>query len=433
MVAADGRPVWLRDNVSLSVQSDGRMQLQGIMVDVTKCKEAEAELNSIQITLQEFNKDLLLKNKEIQNFYHTLSHELKTPLTSAREFVSLVMEGVGGQLTETQVEYLGIAKKSCDQLRVCVNDLLDATRVETGKMSLELKTGSLAALVSRAVTASKSVAADRGILLSLDVAQGLPEIMMDENRITQVVTNLLNNAINHTPRGGKISIKAHEVPARPDFVQVSVTDTGCGIPKDEQDRIFNRLYQIKTGDATTKQGIGLGLYLCKELVQLHSGDICVDSEAGQGSQFRFILPKNQLSFRPNVLVIDDDADILEMTCNALNEDYNVRRAPDGEQGLNELRRQLPDVVLLDLSMPRMSGVAVLKQIRENWSSTQVIVHTAYSNGEIMKQAMEFSPFTLLSKPSSVMQLKDTVGNVLRSVATTIWNRKQLTVKGVLDS
>jgi DNA-binding NtrC family response regulator len=135
--------------------------------------------------------------------------------------------------------------------------------------------------------------------------------------------------------------------------------------------------------------------------------------------------------RPKVLVIDDDTDIIEMTRNTLEEEYNVRCVQDGAEGLNELRRQLPDVVLLDLSMPNMDGVATLKQIRKNWDAIPVIVHTAYSNGEIMKQAMEFSPFTLLSKPSSVGQLRETVRNVLRSMETTIWNRNRSTLKAIM--
>jgi PAS domain S-box-containing protein len=431
MLASDGRLVWLRDNVSLSVENDGLHRIQGIMVDITEQKLAQAEIQHIQNKLQESNNDLLQKNQEIQNFYHTLSHELKTPLTSAREFISLVMDGVAGPLNPTQQEYLGIAKESCDQLRVCTNDLLDATRLETGKMSLELKPASLASLINRVVTSLKSHAVERNITLVSEVSDGLAEILMDEHRINQTITNLLNNAINHTPSGGKIVAKAGEVFGRSDFVQVSICDTGCGISKQEQERIFNRLYQIKTGDATSKNGIGLGLYLCKELVQLHGGDIWVESEPGQGSNFTFILPKNQLSLRPKVLVIDDDTDIIEMTRNTLEEEYNVRCVQDGAEGLNELRRQLPDVVLLDLSMPNMDGVATLKQIRKNWDAIPVIVHTAYSNGEIMKQAMEFSPFTLLSKPSSVGQLRETVRNVLRSMETTIWNRNRSTLKAIM--
>jgi signal transduction histidine kinase/ActR/RegA family two-component response regulator len=428
MLAADGRVVWLRDSVSMSTEGSCRPQIQGIMVDITERKQVEEEINRIQKQLEESNRDLLQKNQEIQNFYHTLSHELKTPLTSAREFVSLVMDGLAGPLNETQKEYLAIAKESCDQLRVCTNDLLDATRVETGKMSLQFKSASLTALMQRIVTSLKSCAAEKGVTLTTEIAADLPDIFMDDHRIAQAVTNLLNNAINHTPSGGKITAKASPVPSRSDFIQVSISDTGCGISEQEKERIFNRLYQIKTGDATTRQGIGLGLYLCKELVQLHGGDIWVDSEVGKGSNFTFVLPKNQELFRPNVLVIDDDPSILEMTRAALGDEYNVRTATDGAEGLKELRRQLPDVVLLDLSMPNMDGLAALKEIKRDWSSVSVIVHTAFSNGEIMRQAMEFSPFTLLSKPNTPHQLRETVRNTLRSMDTCIFNRNRAVIQ-----
>jgi DNA-binding NtrC family response regulator len=133
-------------------------------------------------------------------------------------------------------------------------------------------------------------------------------------------------------------------------------------------------------------------------------------------------------FRPNVLVIDDDPSILEMTRAALGDEYNVRTATDGAEGLKELRRQLPDVVLLDLSMPNMDGLAALKEIKRDWSSVSVIVHTAFSNGEIMRQAMEFSPFTLLSKPNTPHQLHETVRNTLRSMDTCIFNRNRAVIQ-----
>src|SRR2546427_5786413 len=119
------------------------------MVNITPRKQAEAARAESQAKLEQTNKDLLRKNEEIQNFYHTLSHELKTPLTSAREFISIVMDGLAGELNETQLEYPGLARESCNQLRICINDLLDATRVETGKLALQLKPIALAALFQR--------------------------------------------------------------------------------------------------------------------------------------------------------------------------------------------------------------------------------------------------------------------------------------------
>src|SRR2546421_11436361 len=143
MLSADGSIVWLRDIVSVRAEPGEAAQVLGIMVNITPRKQAEAARAETQAKLEQTNKDLLRRNEEIQNFYHTLSHELKTPLTSAREFISIVLDGLAGPLTQNQADYLSIAKDSCNQLRICLNDLLDATRLETGKMMLDTKLCSL--------------------------------------------------------------------------------------------------------------------------------------------------------------------------------------------------------------------------------------------------------------------------------------------------
>src|SRR5947207_568450 len=136
----------------------------------------------MQAKLAQANGELSRQNEEIQNFYHTLSHELKTPLTSAREFIAIVMDGLAGPLSETQFEYLRIAKESCNQLRVCLNDLLDTTRLETGKLRINLKPASLGNLVQQVLTMMSPVAAGKKIRLSKHVQAGLPDVLMDGNR-----------------------------------------------------------------------------------------------------------------------------------------------------------------------------------------------------------------------------------------------------------
>jgi PAS domain S-box-containing protein len=404
MIAADGRIVWLRDIVNVRVRKNQPPQLQGIMMDVTRQKAAEEQVKEVQSKLEATNHDLVRRNQEIQNFYHVLSHELKTPLTSAREFVSMVMEGLAGPLNRTQLEYLGIAKDSCNQLRVCVNDLLDTTRIETGKMSLKFGSVDLKEVIERIVKSQRAKAVEHNVHLDFEPPSDLAVIAADENRITQVVTNLIDNAFKFTPSGGIIAVKISGVFGRPDYLQVSISDTGCGIPKEELDCIFERLHQIKAGDATKEHGIGLGLYLCRELVWLHGGVIWVNSQVGKGSIFTFVLPRSQKKAQTDVLIIDDDPDLLETTKLMLENEYQVRTAIDGADGLKEMQRKVPDIVIMDLSMPNVDGVALLKAVRENWDSVPIIVHTAYSNGNLMKQAMDYSPFTLLSKPSDMSSL-----------------------------
>src|SRR5882724_9291015 len=184
MLAADGGVVWLRDIVSLRNEEKESAQIQGIMINITARKQAEAARRDVQAKLERTNKVLSERNQEIQNFYHTLSHELKTPLTAAREFISITMEGLAGPLNPKQREYLGIALSSCDQLRFCINDLLDATRLETGKMALDLKPASLGALAQSVVKVLERQADAKNITLRLKVEDGLPDVPLDNHRMT---------------------------------------------------------------------------------------------------------------------------------------------------------------------------------------------------------------------------------------------------------
>ena len=292
-VRYENLPLETRDGRKIAVEfvcnvypAGDRNVIQCNIRDITARKQAEEQLKT---SVKEVG-DL---NTEIRGFYHTLSHELKTPLTSAREFVSIVMDGLAGPLNETQLEYLGIAKESCDQLRLYINDMLDVTRLETGKLSLDFQSGPLAPQVEAVVKMLTPAAMGKGISLSCDSQPDLPAVSFDKYRIVQLLTNLITNAIKFTPAGGQIRVSVSEASADPECLQVAVRDTGRGIPKDQLDLIFSRRYQAHRDDAMaeSRSGLGLGLYICQELVQLHGGRISVESELGQGSTFTFTIPK----------------------------------------------------------------------------------------------------------------------------------------------
>jgi two-component system response regulator MprA len=149
----------------------------------------------------------------------------------------------------------------------------------------------------------------------------------------------------------------------------------------------------------------------------------VESEPGRGSTFAFVLPKSPQALHSNVLVIDDDPATLDMMRQLLaSERYNVRTALDGHEGLLQMRQHAPDIVLLDLAMPNLSGPATLKQIRKDWGAIPVIVHTGFADGDLMKEALAFSPFTLLAKPCPAEQVLETVRKVQRGGDTAVWRR-----------
>ncbi|MDB6033462.1 MAG: two-component hybrid sensor and regulator [Verrucomicrobiales bacterium] len=374
--------------------------------------------------LEKASQDLLRRNQEIQNFYHTLSHELKTPLTSILDFVSIVGTGLAGPVNDQQKEFMGFARESCDYLCICINDLLDSTRLDTGKLRLHLQATSLASMVERLVAKMNPIAVARKITLSHETQPGLADVTLDEHRITQVITNLVTNALKFTPAGGKVVVRASKFEERPEFICVSVQDTGGGIPKADQEQIFDRLYQVKTGDAATEQGFGLGLYLCRELVQLHGGTIWVQSRTGEGSTFSFVIPREPENQGAQVLVIDDETELGQWVCGLLeSEGFRARTCQSGVEGLQMMRKQLPDVVILDLDMPGMDGAQVLKEIRGSWGLMPVILHTGYPESALLARALEFSPFTLLAKPSTPVQLLATVRGIKKYGDTSFWGHK----------
>lgn len=375
----------------------------------TRLREVMEEAVQAELTLEEANKNLLRKNQEIKNFYHTVSHELKTPLTSAREFISIVMDGLAGPLNETQQEYLSIARESCNRLRVSINDLMEATRLETGKLALEMKPGSLAALIEQLITILGPVAVRKQIALTREVQPDLPDFCFDPNRVMQVMVNLLNNALKFTPNHGRVTVTAGESPDQPGYVKVCVKDTGCGLAPTEVERIFERLYQVPNGEGGSQQGLGLGLYISRELVQSHGGKIWVESEPDKGSTFSFVIPKKQPSEDIYVLLVDDDARMLELMRRALDrEGFIVTTAANGAVALEKMRKELPHVVVTDLEMPEMGGAETLQRIRENWRLLPVIILTGFPDNEHLRRALEFSPFTLLAKPCQTKQLVQTI-------------------------
>jgi signal transduction histidine kinase len=268
----------------------GSKSLRRAIVNAIEKHELRKSLVRYRKDLEGAVDDLRRRNEEIQSFYHTLSHELKTPLTAAREFVAIVLDGLQGELNGDQAKSLRTAKSCCDQMVLLMNDILDATRLETGKLSLQAKPTSLGKVVEQAVSQCNSAATDGEISVVFDVEDGLEAAHIDPQRILQVITNLLNNALKYSPRGGQVSVSCRAKAGDPDVQEVLVQDWGRGIPSDRVDRIFDRLYQASEDDATVRGGLGLGLNLCRELVRLHGGDIVVESTFGEGSTFTFTVP-----------------------------------------------------------------------------------------------------------------------------------------------
>jgi signal transduction histidine kinase len=175
-------------------------------------------------------------------------------------------------------------------MTVCLNDILDITRVETGRFSVRPAAQPIAPLIHRTAAGFSSRARTAGIHLDSSVEPDLPDVLIDPHRITQVVSNLIDNGLKFTAGGGRVAVEVRKPPQTSDRIEVSVSDTGKGIREDHLPHIFERLYQVRDGSEQSRMGLGLGLFICREIVRLHGGELSVTSRLGMGSTFTFTLP-----------------------------------------------------------------------------------------------------------------------------------------------
>ncbi|MGH7830727.1 MAG: sensor histidine kinase, partial [Candidatus Binatia bacterium] len=223
-------------------------------------------------------------------FLSHVSHELRSPLTAVLQFVSIVLDGLAGAITEEQREYLTITLRNARQLHKMISELLEVTRSDTGKLAFDLRSVSLGDLAAEILGMLVGNAASKGVHLSAEVPADLPPVYADPERMKQVLINLTDNAIKFTPAKGNITVRAQIFEPDPDFICVTVTDTGRGISLEGTGRIFERLYQEPSSTEGSRRGLGLGLHICKELVEHQGGRIWVESQLGSGSVFYFTVP-----------------------------------------------------------------------------------------------------------------------------------------------
>ena len=253
-------------------------------------RQRRLELGRVNGDLKRANAELENRAKQITSFYHTVSHEMKTPLQSAQEFVALVRDGVAGEVNDEQRTLLEEALESCEQLRRQFDDMLDMTRLETGKLTLTFEPASVERAVDRCLAMVAGTAAERGIEVVRDVEPGLGDAVMDASRVNQVLVNLVNNALKFTEAGGRVEVSARRRPGG-HRARLRVTDNGRGIAKADRALIFERLYQVdRAVDDPAASGLGLGLSISRDIVREHGSELKLASRVGVGSTFGFDLP-----------------------------------------------------------------------------------------------------------------------------------------------
>ncbi|HEX9142848.1 MAG TPA: ATP-binding protein, partial [Candidatus Binatia bacterium] len=233
------------------------------------------------------SRDLEAANRHKSEFLANVSHELRTPLNAIIGFSEVLQERLFGELNEKQAEYTDDILSSGRHLLSLINDILDLSKIEAGRMDLEVTTFDLPLAVENALTLIRERASRHGIKLDRVIDDRLGEFTGDERKVKQVLVNLLSNAVKFTPEGGQIKVEAN---LGDKAVIISVTDTGIGIAKEDQEAIFEEFRQVGSNYAQKREGTGLGLALTRKFIELHGGKIWVESEVGKGSKFTFTLP-----------------------------------------------------------------------------------------------------------------------------------------------
>ena len=383
-------------------------------------------------------------NKAKLQFFTNISHELRTPLTLIADPVNYIIHD--DNLNSQQRSMLQIVQRNVLVLTQLVSEILDFRKVQNGKMELRLSDFNLSESMKQWIMLFSASAQKKHIAISMNAPDAVM-LRADQDKIERICYNLLSNALKYTSEGGEITLTAKEEDGR---VMISVADNGCGISSDELPYIFDRFYQAKNAG----RGTGIGLAIVKAFTELHHGEVSATSVEGKGSTFTIHIPVRQKgevtnqptekieqlvepssaqevpnqarhideliqpyqTDKPEVLIIDDNIDIRTYLRSVLSEKYNVSEAADGKVGLELARKIVPDIVLSDIMMPVMDGLAFCQQLKTDKaiSHIPVILLTARSLDEQRAEGYEHGADAYLSKPFSLRLLFSRIDNLIQS-------------------
>lgn len=403
----------------------------GISKDITEKKRLERAIEKRSLELQELNENLEEKvidrtkelektNRELERsnklksqFISTMSHELRTPLNSILGFSELLASESFGSLSEKQKKHVNNIFNSGTHLLHLINNILDIAKVESGKMELQYESFSVRQSISEVEMVIKPLIEKKEQNLNIKVDKDIPLLKADKTKFKQILYNLLSNASKFTPEEGKISLAAVMTNQEKDsFLKLSITDTGIGIKEEDKERIFAEFEQVDSSFSRKYEGTGLGLALTKRFVELHGGEISVESEEGKGATFTIVMPlfeptklrepvealkpeeepeydvdilKKRDGKGPLILVVEDDLATSELLTLYLAEaGYRVAHAYNGDDALKRIKELEPFAMLLDVMLPGKDGWEILQEVKEDpkFKDIPVIMCSVIDNMEL---------------------------------------------------
>jgi len=401
------------------------------------------------------------QDRQKTQFFQNVSHELRTPITLILGPLENLQAEAGGVLDETARAKLQMVMRNAQRLLRMINQLLDLSKIDVGKGSLKLKWGDPTGLIHDLVSSFTAFAEKKNLRLTVKKSAGDTHLYYDQEILEKIVSNLLSNACKFTALGGEVTVNLSESEDRR-TVCFSVKDTGIGIPRDQIEFIFDRFHQVDGSTTRTQEGTGIGLSLVKELVKMHGGNIEVVSEINHGSEFILSLPKGQapradfekpngqteeepsLAYarlessglesllparydeaerhraddRPLILIVEDNADMREYIRQGIEPTYRVAEAADGVEGLEKAGEFLPHLIISDVMMPRLDGLALCRALRDNEKLSQipVILLTAKVSREMVIQGLESGAIDYITKPFSFDVLLARIKSILQREA-----------------
>jgi CheY-like chemotaxis protein len=443
------------------------LQTRALEIERQAVLEKNAELSNAQLLLQEKAAEVARSSRYKSEFLANMSHELRTPLNGIMVLSQMLAENAGGNLSDKQVEFCNVIHKSGHELLSLINEVLDLSKVESGRQELVFEQVTPGDLASYLRGMFSPIAANKGLVFEVDVEEGLPaELRTDRMRVEQILKNLLSNALKFT-ENGSVRVKLHRVArseVRPqeaagsDFVAASVSDTGPGVPKDKQEWIFEAFAQVDGGTSRKFGGTGLGLAIAKQLAVRLGGDLRVFSDGQNGSTFTLYLPLDDAAIAapragapaataaplpvvgppladdreglrpgdPCLLIIDDDREFCEVVLGMARETgFRGLVATTGEAGLALARRHRPSGIILDVGLPDMDGWSVMERLRADQITRAIPVHFVTA-AEGADRARTLGAVGFLAKPPDTTQLRNAIRGLEKTAGVSL--RKVLMVE-----